>query len=108
MTGLLARLGLFRRHNPAARAVAVQKEGHPIRTEGIHLVGFAVWNAPGHSSIMPGIILPLMFMAQAAPDGFPADQWFPGIAPLNSPGHTLYLATGAPTLYFGPVRSAAA
>lgn len=51
-----------------------------------------------------GVTLLLIFVAgmvQAALEGFPRDQWLLGLVPLNSPGHTLHLATGVVALYLG-------
>ena len=58
-----------------------------------------------------GVVLLLLFvvgMLQAFAEGFPADQLFLGLVPLNSPGHMLHLVTGALALYLGFVRTAAA
>lgn len=43
-------------------------------------------------------------MAQAWLEGFPNDQMLLGIVPLNSPAHTLHLATGVVALCLGLVR----
>lgn len=51
-----------------------------------------------------GIVLILLFVAgmvQAVAEGFPKDQLFLGLVPLNSPGHILHLVTGALALYLG-------
>jgi hypothetical protein len=51
-----------------------------------------------------GVVLILLFVAgmvQAAIEGFPKDQLFLGLVPLNSPGHMLHLVTGALALYLG-------
>ena len=56
-----------------------------------------------------GVVLLLVFavgMAQAALEGFPRDQLLLGLVPLNSPGHTLHLSTGAVALYLGFTRAA--
>lgn len=54
-----------------------------------------------------GVVLLLVFaigMAQAALEGFPGDQLLLGLVPLNSPGHTLHLATSGVALYLGLAR----
>ena len=54
-----------------------------------------------------GVVLILLFVAgmvQAAVEGFPKDQLFLGLVPLNSPGHILHLVTGALALYLGFVK----
>lgn len=54
-----------------------------------------------------GGVLILLFIAgmvQAAVEGFPKDQLFLGLVPLNSPGHILHLVTGALALYLGLVK----
>lgn len=51
-----------------------------------------------------GVVLLAVFaigMAQAVMEGYPVDQCLFGVVPLNSPGHTLHLATGAIALYLG-------
>jgi hypothetical protein len=56
-----------------------------------------------------GIVLLAVFvigMVQAAAEGFPYDQLLLGVVVLNSPGHTLHLATGLIALYLGFVRPA--
>jgi len=58
-----------------------------------------------------GVVLLVVFaagMAQAALEGFPADQLLLGLVPLNSPGHTLHLTTSAVALYLGFARPAPA
>ena len=55
-----------------------------------------------------GITLLVIFvvgMAQAAAEGYPIDQILLGLVVLNSPGHTLHLATGLVALYLGLARS---
>jgi hypothetical protein len=55
-----------------------------------------------------GITLLVIFvvgMAQAAAEGYPIDQILLGLVVLNSPGHTLHLATGLIALYLGLARS---
>ncbi len=47
------------------------------------------------------IVLCAAGMIQAAALGFPKDQLFLGLVPLNSPGHILHLVTGALALYLG-------
>ncbi|HVZ38220.1 MAG TPA: DUF4383 domain-containing protein [Candidatus Kapabacteria bacterium] len=57
-----------------------------------------------------GVVLLLVFaagMVQAVMEGFPRDQWLLGIVPLNSPGHTLHLATGVVALYLGLAKASA-
>jgi len=54
-----------------------------------------------------GPVLLLLFVAgmvQAVSEGFPHDQLFLGLIPLNSPGHILHLVTGGIALYLGIVR----
>ncbi len=54
-----------------------------------------------------GVVLLLVFaagMAQAALEGYPADQLLLGLVPLNSPAHMLHLATGGLALYLGVAR----
>lgn len=54
-----------------------------------------------------GVVLLLVFaigMAQAALEGFPGDQLLLGLVALNSPGHTLHLATSGVALYLGLAR----
>jgi hypothetical protein len=58
-----------------------------------------------------GVTLLLVFaagMVQAVLEGFPRDQWLFGFVPLNSPGHTLHLATGAVALYLGLAKTSPA
>jgi hypothetical protein len=53
-----------------------------------------------------GPILLALFTAgiiQAIIEGFPKDQLFLGIIPLNSPGHVLHLVSGSIALYLGTV-----
>ena len=55
-----------------------------------------------------GITLLVIFvvgMVQAAAEGYPTDQILLGLVVLNSPGHTLHLATGLVALYLGFTRS---
>jgi hypothetical protein len=62
-------------------------------------------------SVATGIVLLLVFaagMAQAAVEGFPADQRLLGLVTLNSPGHMLHLATGGLALYLGRAAARAA
>jgi len=54
-----------------------------------------------------GVVLLLVFaagMAQAALQGYPADQLLLRLVPLNSPAHMLHLATGGLALYLGVAR----
>lgn len=51
-----------------------------------------------------GAVLLVLFSAglvQAVLDGFPKDQSFLGLLPLNSPGHMLHLMSGSLALYLG-------
>jgi hypothetical protein len=51
-----------------------------------------------------GITLLIIFvvgLVQAAVEGYPYDQILLGLVVLNSPGHTLHLATGLIVLYLG-------
>jgi hypothetical protein len=53
-----------------------------------------------------GPILLALFIAgiiQAVIEGFPKDQLFLGLIPLNSPGHILHLVSGSIALYLGVV-----
>ncbi|MEK9137609.1 MAG: DUF4383 domain-containing protein [Bacteroidota bacterium] len=53
-----------------------------------------------------GSVLLLVFvggMVQATIEGYPQDQMFIGLVPLNSPGHILHLVTGSIALYLGLV-----
>ena len=55
-----------------------------------------------------GVTLLVIFvvgMAQAAAEGYPIDQILLGLVVLNSPGHTLHLATGLIALYLGLASS---
>ena len=54
-----------------------------------------------------GATLLLVFaagMVQAFMEGYPSSQMLFGIVPLNSPAHTLHLATGVVALYLGLAR----
>jgi hypothetical protein len=53
---------------------------------------------------MCGAVLLTLFVAgmiQAAVEGFPYDQMFLRLLPLNSPGHILHLVSGGIALYLG-------
>jgi hypothetical protein len=54
--------------------------------------------------VFAGATLLLLFAAgtvQTVLEGFPKDQMFLGIIPLNSPGHILHLVSGFIALYLG-------
>ncbi|MBI3243995.1 MAG: DUF4383 domain-containing protein [Chloroflexi bacterium] len=80
----------------------------------IHLaIGLpALWAARSFANAqlwgkIAGAVLLLLFVAgmiQAFLEGFPIDQSFLGLVPLNSPGHILHLTSGAIALYLGLMR----
>lgn len=54
-----------------------------------------------------GVVLLVLFaagMAQAIIEGYPVDQLFLGLVPLNSPGHMLHLVSGGLAVYLGLVK----
>ena len=64
-------------------------------------------NAQRWGKIAGGVLLGLFVvgMIQAALEGFPMDQSFLGLVPLNSPGHILHLTSGALLLYLGLIKA---
>ena len=59
-------------------------------------------------AIIVGVMLLALFLAgmiQSALVGFPPEQLFLGLVPLNSPGHVLHAVTGGIALYLGVTRS---
>lgn len=50
------------------------------------------------------LLLLVAGIAQTVLEGFPKDQMFLGLVPLNSPGHILHLMSGGLALYLGLIR----
>lgn len=68
------------------------------------LSGAQLWGRIG------GLVLLVLFaigIVQAFIEGFPKDQLFLGLLPLNSPAHILHLVSGGLALYLGLARRSA-